>query len=60
MNLNPKVTASGIAGALTVLLVYLLSVAGVDVPTEVAAAVTVIIAFVAGYLRPQGDWSARD
>lgn len=60
MNLNPKVAASGIAGALTVVLVYVLSLVGVDVPTEVAAAVTVIIAFVAGYLRSQGDWAARD
>lgn len=60
MNLNPKVAASGIAGALSVLVVYALSLAGVDVPTEVAAAITVIIAFAAGYLRSQGDWAARD
>jgi hypothetical protein len=60
MNVNPKVVASGAAGALTVLVVYLLSLVGVDVPTEVAAAITVIIAFVAGYLRPQGDWASRD
>ena len=60
MNLNPKVAASGIAGALTVLAVYLLSIAGVEVPTEVAAAITVILAFAAGYLRSQGDWASRD
>ena len=60
MNLNPKIAASGIAGAIPVVLVYLLSLAGVDVPTEVAAAITVIIAFAAGYLRSQGDWTPRD
>lgn len=59
MNLNPKIAASGIAGALTVVIVYVLSLVGVNVPTEVAAALTVIIAFAAGYLRSQGDWSPR-
>lgn len=60
MNLNPKIAASGAAGAITVLLVYLCSVAGIEIPNEVAAAITVIIAFAAGYLRSQGNWSPRD
>lgn len=60
MHINPKIAASGIAGALTVVLVYVLSLANINVPTEVAAAITVIIAFAAGYLRSQGDWTPRD
>lgn len=60
MNVNPKVAASGIAGAITVLLVYALSLVGVEIPTSVASAITVIIAFAAGYLRPEGDWQPRD
>ncbi len=51
MNLNPKVAAGGIAGALTVILVWLVGLAGVDVPAEVASAITVVIGFAAGYLK---------
>lgn len=47
---QPKVVAGGVAGAVTVLLVYAFGLAGVDVPAEVAAAVTTVISFAAGYL----------
>ena len=60
MNLNPKIASAGIAGALTVVLVWLVGVLGVEVPAEVASAVTVIIAFAAGYIRQSGSWSPRD
>lgn len=46
---QPKVLAGGVAGAVTVLLVYVVGLAGVDVPPEVAAAVTTVITFAAGY-----------
>lgn len=51
MPLHPKVQASGVAGAVTVLLVYVASLAGVDVPSEVASAFTVVVSFAAGYLK---------
>ncbi|CAB4171690.1 hypothetical protein UFOVP929_13 [uncultured Caudovirales phage] len=60
MNLNPKIASAGIAGALTVVLVWIVGVLGIDVPAEVASAVTVIIAFAAGYMRPSGSWLPRD
>lgn len=60
MNLNPKIASAGIAGALTVVLMWVVSLFGVEVPAEVASAVTIIIAFAAGYVRPQGSWSPRD
>ena len=60
MNLNPKIASAGAAGALTVVLVWVLSLFGVEIPSEVAAAVTIIIAFAAGYIRPSGSWSPRD
>lgn len=60
MNLNPKIASAGIAGALTVVLVWIVGVLGIAVPAEVASAVTVIIAFAAGYMRPSGSWSPRD
>lgn len=52
MNLNPKVAAGGIAGAVSIVLVWLLNTAaGVDVPPEVASSFTVILTFMAGYLK---------
>ncbi len=45
-----KVSAAGISGALTVVLVYVLGFGGVEVPPEVASALTAIVAFAASYL----------
>jgi hypothetical protein len=36
------------------------SLFGLEIPAEVASAITIIIAFAAGYIRPQGSWSPRD
>ena len=48
----PKVAAAGIAGAVTVILVWLLNTAaGVDVPPEVASSFTAVLAFAAGWLK---------
>ena len=47
----PKVAAAGIAGSLTVLLVFILGQLNFEVPPEVASAVTTIIAFLAGYFK---------
>jgi hypothetical protein len=49
----PKIAAAGIAGAVTVVLVWLLGLfTSVEVPPEVASAITTIFAFVAGWLMP--------
>lgn len=48
---NPKVKAGGVAGAATVLLVWAAGQAGVDVPPEVASAVTVLLSAAAGWVR---------
>ena len=50
---NPKVQAAGAAGAVTVLLVWLAGMFGVDVPPEAASAFTVLIAATAGYLKAE-------
>lgn len=50
MPVNPKVTAATIAGAVTIILVWVVGQLGVNVPPEVASAVTTILAFAAGYL----------
>lgn len=46
-----KVEAAGLAGAFTVLLVLVLSQAGVELPPEAASAITTIVAFAAAYWK---------
>ena len=50
MTPTTKVTAGAIAGALTVILVWAVTFAGVTVPPAVAAAVTVLLTFAASWL----------
>jgi hypothetical protein len=47
-----KVTAAALAGAVATILVWILHLTGVDIPPEVAAAITTILAAVAGYMAP--------
>lgn len=51
MNVNPKVQAAGWAGALTILLVWIAGLSGLDVPAEAASAFTTLVATAAGYLK---------
>lgn len=51
MSPEPKVTAAGVGGAFAIVLVWILGQFGVDMPAEVAAAVTTLLAFAAGWLR---------
>lgn len=59
MNLNPKLSAAGIAGAISVLCIWGLEQAGVSVPPEVASAITTVVAVAVGFLRSQGDWTPK-
>jgi hypothetical protein len=47
----PKVQAAGLAGAATLILVFVAGLAGVMVPPEVAAAVTLLLTVAAGYIK---------
>jgi putative flippase GtrA len=49
MKPDRKVAAGGLAGALSIIVVWLMSLGGVDVPGEVAAAFTTILGFVTAY-----------
>ena len=51
MNINPKVQAAGAAGAITILLVWIVGLFGLEVPAEVASAFTTLVAFGAGYIK---------
>lgn len=59
MNLNPKTAAAGLAGAITLVCVFVLGQFGIEIPADVASAITVIIAFVAAYMKSANDWSPR-
>lgn len=59
MNLNPKTSAAAVAGAVTVLIVFLAAQFGMEIPGDVAAAITTVIAVVAAYLKDASDWSPR-
>ena len=48
---QPKVAAGGIAGVLTILVVYAAGLAGLEVPGEVSSAFTVLVSFIAGYAK---------
>lgn len=47
-----KVSAAGIAGAASILIVFILGQFNVEVTNEVASALTALLAFGAGYLVP--------
>lgn len=50
-----KVTASGLGGALAILIVWVLSeFVGMEITPEVASAIVTILAFIAGYVTPPG------
>lgn len=51
MKPQPKVAAAGVGGAVTVLVVWVLGQAGMDVPAEIAAAISTVVGFAAGYLK---------
>lgn len=60
MNLNPKTKAAGVAGAVTLVIVFVLGQLGVEIPPDVAAAVTVILTFIAAYLKSADDWFPKN
>lgn len=50
--ISPKVTVPALAAAILTLAVWLVSLAGVDIPAEAQGAATVILIAVLGYLVP--------
>ena len=50
-DIHPKVAAGSLAGAVTVLLVFGADKLGLEVPAEVASALTVVLSFAAGFLK---------
>lgn len=57
-DIHPKVVAGTFGGGLSVILVWILGVVGVDVPAEVASAITALISGLFGYLQPSDPGGA--
>ena len=51
--LYSKVKAAGIAGVIATILIAVLTAFGVEVSPEVAAALTTVIAFIAGFFKKE-------
>jgi nanoRNase/pAp phosphatase (c-di-AMP/oligoRNAs hydrolase) len=49
--MNPRLKAGGAAGAVTTIVVFVAARLGLEVPPEVASALTVLIYTGAGYLK---------
>jgi putative flippase GtrA len=47
-----KILAAGLSAAAVTLIIFIASLAGLEVPAEVAAAAVTVVAAVAGYLAP--------
>lgn len=55
MTPTKKVTAGGLAGALSVLIVWALGeFGGLTIPPEIASAITTVLAFATSYFVPEG------
>lgn len=52
LDINPKVSGATLAGALAIVLVWILGAFDVDVPVEGGAAITTLLAATGGYLTP--------
>lgn len=52
MTVARKVAAGGLAGVIVTILVWILSLWHINLPGDVAAAITVVISFIVAYLVP--------
>lgn len=50
-DISDKVAAGGVSGALTLLVVYIAGLFGVEVPAEAAAAAVLVVSTVVAYFR---------
>lgn len=51
-----KVTIGALAGAMSVMIIWVLKTNGTEVPGEVASAFTTILTFVVGYVVPPSEF----
>lgn len=51
--ISSKLASAGLAGAVTGILIWVVSLFGLEIPAEVGVYISTIIGFVAGYLVPE-------
>ena len=51
--ISSKVAAGGVTGAITGILIWVASLFGLEIPTEVGVYIATVFAFIAGYLVPE-------
>ncbi len=54
-SLTPKVATGALAGAVSVIVVWIISKFGMDVPPEIASAFTTVISAGSSYFAPRSD-----
>ncbi len=55
MALTPKVATGALAGAVSVILVWIITKCGLDVPPEISSAFTTVISASSAYFAPRSD-----
>lgn len=55
MALTPKVATGALAGAVSVILVWIITKCGLDVPPEISSAFTTVVSAVSSYFAPRSD-----
>lgn len=55
---TPKMATAGVAGAVTVLLVWVAGLFGLEVPDYAAAAIGVVLTWATGYFKSDGRHAA--
>ncbi len=58
--LTPKVATGALAGAVSVILVWIITKCGIEVPPEIASAFTTVISALAGYFAPRSEPTSED
>ncbi len=59
-NLTPKVAVGALAGAISVILVWIITKCGIEVPPEIASAFTTVISALASYFTPRSEPTSED
>lgn len=52
MTVTSKVAAGGLAGVIVAIITWILSLWNINVPGDIAAAITVVVSFIVGYNVP--------
>lgn len=58
--LTTKVASGALAGAVSVILVWIITKCGIEVPAEIASAFTTIVSAIAGFFAPRSEPTPED